>query len=194
MTELNLEDPIQDQYKHYIGKLLWQSAQNLSGLTQEKCLYRHKAQGGCPPSHGYPRHFSFNQAPSIWRFHQHLEPQRPDCWILTGQFIKGRRRGGYCRPLRKPTWTGQTSPQLPAPSCQHHLMGHSMQWGNGDNFVNLALMPPQSTRKSKPGRGNELDLLQWIWVVVGEPREKFKEANFDRPRTSMEGDKEFCVV
>ena len=44
----------------------------------------------------------------------------------------------------------------PNPSCQHHLMDHSMQRGNGNNFVNLALMPPQSTRNGRVSQAKEM--------------------------------------
>ena len=160
MTELNLEDPIQDHYKNHISKLLWQSAQNLSGLTQEKCLCRHKAQGGCPPPHGCPTHFSFNQAPSIWGFHQPLQLQRSHCWIPTGQSIKGRWRGGYCRPFRRPAWTGQSHPssQSIMSTSSHGSLNAKRKWKQFCEPCIDATTKHQKW-KSKPGKGNELDMI-----------------------------------
>ena len=168
MTELNLEDPIQDHYKNHISKLLWQSAQNLSGLTQEKCLCRHKAQGGCPPPHGCPTHFSFNQAPSIWGFHQPLQLQRSHCWIPTGQSIKGRWRGGYCRPFRRSAWTGQSHPssQSIMSTSSHGSLNAKRKWKQFCEPCIDATTKHQKW-KSKPGKGNELDMIQWIWVGRG---------------------------
>lgn len=69
---------------------------------------------------------------------------------------QGKMKGRILQAIQKAGLDRTNVTPAPNPSCQHHLMGHSMQRGNRNNFVNLALMPPQSTRNGRVSQAKEM--------------------------------------